>query len=223
MARVKAGFGGQARVPASGVPKPASLAVTLNNPGLTSFDGLTHTDQRLAAGGNQFSLEPPDQGLSAGNGYVVEAVNTALAVYDTSGNPLTGPVALTDFFGLAPEIDRNANPTVYGPFISDPRIYFDGPSGRFYVALLEIDTDSATGDLTNHSHVLIAVSQTSNPTGAWNFFSIDTTDDGTNSTPSHLACPCFGDQPLMGADANALVITTNEFPITGAGFNGAQV
>src|SRR5215470_16153604 len=33
-----------------------------SNPELiTSFDGLTHRQQRLANGGNQFSLEPPDQ------------------------------------------------------------------------------------------------------------------------------------------------------------------
>ena len=87
MAKVKAGFGGAARVPASGVPAPPSGAVTPANSGLLSFDGLTHADQRLAGGGNQFSLEPPDQGLAVGNGYVLEAINTALAVYDTSDNP----------------------------------------------------------------------------------------------------------------------------------------
>src|SRR4029077_16169782 len=38
------------------------------------------------------------------------------------------------------------------------------------------------------------------------------------------ACPCFGDQPLLGASRDALAISTNEFPIpTIPGFNGAQV
>ena len=52
------------------------------NPELTlSFNGLNHRDQRLANGGNQFSLEPPDQALCVGNGFTVESVNSVLRVY----------------------------------------------------------------------------------------------------------------------------------------------
>ena len=36
------------------------------------FEGLNHYQQRYSRGGNQFSVEPPDQGMCAGNGYVVE-------------------------------------------------------------------------------------------------------------------------------------------------------
>jgi hypothetical protein len=39
------------------------------------FEGLNLFQQRYARGGNQFTVEPPDQGLCVGNGYVVEAVN----------------------------------------------------------------------------------------------------------------------------------------------------
>jgi len=57
---------------------------------------LDHRDQRFAGTGafvnSQFSDEPPDQGLCVGNGFVVEAVNLALAVYDKSGNLLSGPI-----------------------------------------------------------------------------------------------------------------------------------
>jgi hypothetical protein len=49
---------------------------------IRSFDGLNHRDQRTANGGNQFSIEPPDQGLCAGNGFVMESVNDVLRVYD---------------------------------------------------------------------------------------------------------------------------------------------
>src|SRR5438477_12144345 len=55
---------------------------------LLRFDGLNHNDQRSANGGNHFSLEPPDQGLCAGNGFVTETVTEVLAVYNTSGNKL---------------------------------------------------------------------------------------------------------------------------------------
>ena len=66
-------------------PTVPSSAVAGSNPELAnSFDGLNHFDQRTANGGNQFSLEPPDQGLCAGNGFVVEVVNSVIQVWDTA-------------------------------------------------------------------------------------------------------------------------------------------
>ena len=69
----------------------------------------------------------------------------------------------------------------------------------------------------------VAVSQTADPTGAWTIYEFPTTDDGTNATPSDPGCPCFGDQPLLGADANGVYITNNEYSISGSAFNGAQI
>src|SRR5579859_7135477 len=125
-----------ARVPADHVPKPASNAIIAGNAAV-GFNGITHRDQRLAANGNQFSLEPPDQGLAVGNGFVVEAVNLAIAVYSPSGTLLAGPAALSGFLGLAPVITRSS-PPVFGPFISDPRVYYDAPTGRWFLTLLAI-------------------------------------------------------------------------------------
>src|SRR5205085_3123915 len=81
-----------------------------SNPQLNlSFDGLNHRQQRLANGGNQFSVEPPDQGLCAGNGFVMESVNDVLQVYSTSGTPLLNGGAAVDlntFYGYAAAINR---------------------------------------------------------------------------------------------------------------------
>src|SRR4051794_7326434 len=42
-----------------------------SNPELnTTFEGLNIYQQRFARGGNQFTVEPPDQALCVGNGYV---------------------------------------------------------------------------------------------------------------------------------------------------------
>ena len=51
----------------------------------SEFEGLNLYQQRYARGGNQFTVEPPDQGLCVGNGYVVEAVNDVLNVFNASG------------------------------------------------------------------------------------------------------------------------------------------
>ncbi len=56
--------------------------------GGTSFDALNHFDSRYNDGGNQFSGEPPDQGLCASKTREFEIVNSAVQVYTTSGHAL---------------------------------------------------------------------------------------------------------------------------------------
>lgn len=210
-----------ARVPADHVPKPADSSITGFVAG-AGFDGLTHRDERLASGGNQFSSEPPDQGLAVGNGYIVEAVNTAIRVRSTSGAVVVPTVGLNEFFKLPLAIDRTPGAAApYGPFTSDPKAYFDVDTQRWFVSLLVIDEDPVTGAFLPHSAVLLAVSQTASPVGTWNIFSIDTTN--ATGTPEHAGCPCFGDQPLIGADRYGFYVSTNEFPLFEGGFNGAQV
>lgn len=206
-------------------PNPAGVNVTTNNPGFRGFNGLSHFDQRNAGTGaftnTQFSLEPPDQALCASNNFVLDSVNTALAVRSTNGTTLTGPTPINQFFGLTPEINRTT--VTFGDFTSDPKCYFDPATQRWFVTVLQISVDPASGAMKAPTHTLIAVSQTSDPTGTWRTFAIDTTNDGTDGTPSHTNCPCFGDQPLIGANADGFFITTNEFPLFVNGFNGAQV
>src|SRR5207249_3707085 len=50
-----------------GAPSPSNTSVVVNQ-NTSGWEGLDHTDQRFAGGGNQFSLEPPDQGLCVGGG-----------------------------------------------------------------------------------------------------------------------------------------------------------
>jgi hypothetical protein len=199
-------------------PNPRSNGVAGSNPGASGFDALNHFDTRTASGGNQFSLEPPDQGLCVNGTYVVEPVNDVVAVYRVSDHVMTsGPTAMNAFFGLAFAINRTTG--VRGPFLSDPKCYFDASTNRWFLTILEEDPAPSV-----RAHTLIAVSQTSNPNGMWSFFSIDATDDGLNGTPSHANCPCFGDQPLIGADKFGFYISTNEFKfIPPFNFNGAQV
>lgn len=206
--------------PPTMIPNPKGSGVIDSSASAFGFNGLTHFDQRVAGTGiytnTQFSLEPPDQGLCAGGGFVVEAINNAIAVYDTSGNLLSGPEALSQFWGLTPEIDRTTGIT--GQFISDPKCVYDADTQRWFVT--ELMQDTGTGG-SGRNYNLIAVSTTSNPTGPFLVLSYDVTDDGLYGTPNHAGCPCFGDQPLLGFDAYGVYQSTNEFGATT--FNGSQV
>ena len=186
---------------------------------LAAWNGISHRDQRLAGTGvytnTQFSLEPPDQGLCVGNGKVVEAVNNALRVYDTAGSPLTAVMPLSQVFGLKPEVVRPAGP--FGPFVSDPKCYYDPDTNRFFLTELELEVDPATGNFAGPSDQLIAVTTGGDPTGTWAIYTFSTTD------ASRAGCPCFGDQPLIGADANGFYITTNEYGVFSSAYYGAQV
>ncbi len=198
-------------------PDPTSNnPVTSSNPGASGFQGLNHVDTRSQDGGNAFSLEPPDQGLCVGNGFVVEAVNDVMVVFNQSGARVTPTSSMNSFFGLPVAINRTTGER--GPFLSDPKCLYDAGTNRFFLTVLEEDPAPSV-----RAHTLIAVSQTSSPTGSWFLYSIDATDDGLNGTPSNPDCPCFGDQPLIGANADGFFISTNEFPSFVGGFNGAQV
>ena len=204
------------------VPNPPNTPISPTNGGAPGFVGITHEQQRFANNGNQLSLEPPDQGLCAHGDEVMEPVNNAIQVFNESGAALAPIVALSPFFHLPPEIDRSFNPPTFGPFLSDPRCYFDAQTSRWFVTELEIDRNPFSGAFGFRSSELIAVSQTPNPLGNYAIFQIDATNDGSDGTPALANCPCFGDQPRIGADRHGFYISTDNYPIAdneGALFN----
>ena len=185
---------------------------------VASFDGLNHRDQRLANGGNQFSVEPPDQGLCVGNGFVMETVNDVIRVFNTAGQPQTGVVDQNSFYGYPPAIIRAT--LVRGPFVTDPSCLYDTDTQRWFHVVLTLETVPATGAFTGVNHLDIAVSNTSSPLGTWTIYRLPVQDDGTGGTPDH-GCPlrndgtghgpCLGDYPHIGADGTGFYITTNEY------------
>lgn len=188
-----------------------------------SFDGLNFFQQRFANGGNQFSVEPPDQGLCAGNGFVLETVNDVLNVYSTAGKSLLGATALNSFYGYAPAINRTTH--AFGPFVTDPSCYYDSTVRRWFHVVLTLDVDPKTGGFLGSNHLDLAVSQTADPTKGWVIYTLPVQDDGSQGTPNHHCDlgPCLGDYPHMGADAHGFYLTTNEYPFFGNGFHAAQI
>jgi hypothetical protein len=195
------------------VPSVTPRSVAGSNPGLDrSFEGLNFFDQRFANNGNQFSIEPPDQGLCVGNGFVLETVNDVLQVYSTAGRPLSPVTDLNTFYGYPAQIDRTTG--LQGPFVTDPSCYYDPAHKRFFHLALTLDVVPDTGAFTGTNHLDIAVSQTSSPLGGWNIYRLPVQDDGTQGTPSHTDCPCIGDYPHLGADKFGFYVSTNEYPFS---------
>jgi hypothetical protein len=210
-------------------PTVASSDVAGSNPELDlGFDGLNHVDQRLANGGNQWSLEPPDQGLCVGNGYVVEAVNSVLRVWSKAGGPQTGVEDLNTFFDYPAAINRTTGE--YGPDVIDPVCYYDPDNHRFVVAITTLHHVGTTGAYSGRNTIDVAVSNTGDPTGAWTIYYVPAQNDGSEGTPNHGCTldgttpgPCFQDYPHIGGDAYGVYITTNEYDLFGPAFNAAQI
>lgn len=165
------------------------------------FPGLDATQSQAV---NGFDLEPPDEGLGAGNGFVANFVNLVGAIYNTHGARLTGPFSLNAFFAEPP----SAN-------LSDPRIFYDVGTGRWFATVLEYsfnNDDEFTG-----SRVDIAVSTSGDPRRAFRIYRLNTNNN------SHAGCPCLADYPILGIDAYNIYLSNQEFQRNFATFNGSQI
>jgi len=146
--------------------------------------------------------------------------NTSTNIVAGRARNVNHAIDLNSFFHYPPAVNRSVSPPVRGPNVTDPTCYYDAQTQRFYLVVLTYIL--GPGNSLVENHLDIAVSATSNPTGTWNIYKVDVTNDGTHTIADN-ACPCLGDYPHIGADANGFYVTTNSYPWNGNGFNGAQI
>src|SRR5438552_11369426 len=135
---------------------------------------------------------PPDTHGAVGPNHLMTVLNTQVRIQTRTGVVLS-TVSL-DFFWAS----------VGSPIAFDPRIRYDPYGGRW------IFVAAANGNSTN-SAILIGVSQTSDPTGTWNLFSVDA--DGTNAM--------WADFPSVGFNKDWIVVSMNMFTV-GASSSSVQ-
>ena len=152
-------------------PAARTMAPTVSNfktiQIISQFDGL---DQ------SQCNCSPPDVQIAVGPDHIVEMVNISEEIWQKQGQPIT-TVSLYDFYSIA-----------QSDFLSDPRIFFDSSSNRWFASILDVSTDS----------VKVAVSETNDPTKSWNVYNVSF---GAN-------CP---DQPAIASSDDKLVVSANDF------------
>jgi hypothetical protein len=185
-------------------PATAGSATAAANALLTSFNGTSSLDSQVTNFNQKF--EPPDQGLCAGAGFILEPVNSAYRIFRTNGQSIRGPFNVNDLFNEGAK-----------EFTTDPRCWYD-PATHTWFATIAFLNDTFT-----EGRIDIAVNPNSDPTGLWTEYQIDATFDGRNGEPNLPGCPCFGDQPRLGIDQTNLYVTTDEFSINGPEFFGGQI
>jgi hypothetical protein len=136
---------------------------------LQTFAGLNAD----ASGG----YDPPDVQVAAGPGFVVQMVNLAMRTWRTDG-------------GAAQQVQTQTLATFFGTGsarLTDPRLLYDASTSRWFATVSTIDGAS----------VMLAVSSTSDPTGAWSFHS--------------FAASACADQPRLGIADGIVVIGADVF------------
>jgi hypothetical protein len=96
------------------------------------------------------------------------------------------------------------------------RAFYDPDINRFFV-LQWAQANDEFGNPLYSSKEWLAVSQTGDPTGTYNIYTMDTTD--TQNT----ACPCVPDFPQIGADRYGFYISSNEYNAYGQTFVNATI
>ncbi len=143
---------------------------------------------------------PPDMALAAGPSFVLQVINSCVAVFDKSGNVQAGfPKSLSSLMLVGPTAQA-------APY--DPRALFDWANQRYIVSAAHLN---ATGEAV----LDVAVSQSSNPLGVWFIYHLNMSA-GANTI---LTAGQLADFPTLGQDRRMIYVGFNAF--TGDIFNGA--
>ncbi|MFI6602343.1 hypothetical protein ACIBHX_39345 [Nonomuraea sp. NPDC050536] len=170
------------------VQRSQQKAVAAPTP-ITNFDGV-------GQGNYSITGVPPDPNSAVGASQVVELVNTAFAVYSKTGSLLYGPAdtnTLWSGFGGSCQTSNDGDATVR----------YDNLANRWVITQFA-NVTSASGPY----YECLAVSQTSDATGAYNRYSFQYAN--------------FPDYPKLAVWPDAYYLTYNLFNSSGTTFLGTE-
>ncbi|MFZ0129047.1 MAG: hypothetical protein WB808_13995 [Candidatus Dormiibacterota bacterium] len=156
--------------------------------------------------------QPPDMALAASPKYVLQGVNTSYEIFKTNGTPWIGPINDLTWYGVPP-LPGNCDPL--GPFMSDPRAFYDPNTGLFWTATLQVEAAAfgVGSSCPNTSIYWVAVV---NPaTGVQHVYHFDMTLGGTVNAGA--------DYTQFGFSGKTISFTGNMFDFTTGNYDFAEV
>jgi hypothetical protein len=168
---------------------PAQVTVSVGH----SFQGVSYGIYNTNSG-----ALPPDCNGEIGPNHYVEFVNGIFAVYNLTNGALLDFKTDLDFWASA----QVGIDVADGWDVSDPRVIYDPASQRWFASQVDVDGLTQIIDgMMGLNHFLLAVSQTSDPTGPWRGQSFDSDPDGIN----------FADFPTLGVDTQGVYLAADMF------------
>src|SRR5689334_12590081 len=172
-------------------PAPLAPATSLNFNGVgNGFSG--------PAGAFTVASAPPDTNGDVGPNHYVQIVNSDFAIFNKAGTAIFGPVPINTLWsGFGGGCQTNND--------GDPVVVYDSIANRWVIS--QFSVSGANGGTVPFLQC-VAVSQTADPTGAYNRYSFPYTG--------------FNDYPKMGVWPDAYYPTFNMFNAAGPAFQGDQ-
>ena len=188
----RSGATGQAGLPLAGPSLAAPFLASSPSPSApaldSSFAGLGNPPHA------QGDVIPPDTMGAVGPNHLVSLLNSDFGVFDKTTGAVLQKISLQSFWAsLGTAAGEPAN------FPYDPKVFYDPSSDRFFAVTLG-------GPNAPNSWILVAVSSTSDPTGAWSKWAIDADLDNNAQQFNNWA-----DFPGVGLDSNNLYVCANMF------------
>ncbi|MGO9962700.1 MAG: hypothetical protein ACLPUG_04630 [Acidimicrobiales bacterium] len=190
--------------------------------GVKGLDAVDSAEQSTNV--TQTDIEPPDQGLCAGNGYVVEDNNLGeILVFNTSLNRVSPVIPLDTIMGLTSRGWSSGG---------DISCLYDQSNGGhwFFTEFVSASSEASGGAFSgcfgavaSSCYEGIAVTVGPNPFGPYNVYFLN-----ANYNPSEPGYPyLLNDFAKISATQDAFLLFYDEFAldgggIGGGGFNGAQ-
>jgi len=170
----------------------ASPAPTANFAGLRgmSFDG--------------YWWIPADTDAAAGPNHLLIALNNGLIVQTRTGSTAKSGVGLSAFWGRSPD---------NGNYAIDPRVLYDPFLDRWiFISIAALYKTTSV--------LLIAMSQTNDPTGNWTTYSFP----ADQTAAQNKTAPTFwGDFPSVGFNKTWVVVTLNMYTISNNTFSKGTI
>ncbi len=154
------------------------------------FFGAENNDNGSLFG---FLISPPDTDGAVGATHYVQMINLVTTIYDKVGNAVLGPFASNAFWD---GMGGNCEPYNQG----DPIVLYDDVDDRWLVSQFAFPDD-----MSSYSQC-VAISQTNDPTGAYNRYEFSFTSYGFNDYPKH------------GIVTDSITMTANLFTKRGRNF-----
>lgn len=172
--------------PTRSAPKPVLHGVTIAPETLTAteFRGL---DSNCA----YCPYYPPDVQLAAGPGYLVEMVNVAGAIYSKQGTQIS-VFSLSAWPFYFPSSD----------WVGDPKVVYDSGSNRWFATMVDFSA----------GYFEVAISDTSDPTSGWYYYTVAGTPSGD-----------YPDQAILGVSSNVVAVGANDFTISADVWVGGEI
>src|SRR5690349_15127610 len=155
---------------------PARAQVVSPSP-TTSYQGLDD----IPMVDSLYIIIPPDCGGAVGPTKVMQGLNNNYRILDKATGAVLSTVGTATFWAASGELPLNT--------LTDPRTLYDPYNNRWIVEMQTVTT--------NAGHILVGVSQTSDPSGNWFLY--------------RFAIGATIDFPIMGFNKNWISISINKY------------